>query len=66
MKKKDVCEITPEELLSRISITPIANSRRCFVEFNGEKFISKECSVNEIVKKIQSRCKCACGDKIPL
>jgi len=66
VEKKDVCKITPEEILNRVNISPIANSKRCIVEFDGEKFISKTCNVSEIVKKIQTRCSCACGEKIPL
>jgi hypothetical protein len=66
IEKKRVCEIDPKELATMITVTKLQNSKRCMVEFDGETFITKSCSLEDITSKIQKNCACACERKIRL
>ena len=47
-------------------VMPVENSRQCVIEFDGKNYVSKTCDVNDILKKVRTGCKCACGGKILL
>ena len=49
-----------------MSVMPVENSRQCVIEFDGKNYVSKTCDVNDILKKVRTGCKCACGGKILL
>ena len=64
--KKEICKLNPSELLSRITVEKLGNTRSCIIEFDGQKYISKSCGLQEIDKKIKKQCNCSCGGNLLL
>jgi len=62
MEKKKFCNVDPVELAEKINIIKLEGTKKCVIEFDGEYFVSKNCTPDEIKKKIKAQCSCTkCG-----